>query len=253
VIRARLAIAPNPSCTGIPTRFDGSASSTPNGPIVQYRFTYREFPLSAFLDAGFSGMDLADVVEQGYPLKALADGTDASTSTTFSWVGQNAHGQYLRYEIFAYLTVTDRAGDSATTSELLSFAQYFSDDSRAQCPKRRFRHAVIRAATPISVASTSVVTVLQCKSQIACAVRLQAFVPARVAKGAAAKTTILADSGVIEIPAGKKRTIKAKLTHSGLRLLRRGRSLRTVIKITSIDPLGHAAVRSVGVTLRMRR
>ena len=248
VIKARLAIAPSPSCTGIPTHFDGRASSTPNGPIVRYRFTYREFPLSAILAAGFSGNELEPFVEHYYPAKALADGAEGNVTTTFSWVGQNSNGQYLRYLIYAYLTVTDRAGDSATTSELLTFAQYFSTESRAQCPKHRFSHrAVIGPATRISVASRAIAAALECKSPIACAVRVQAFV---AAKGAATKSTLLADTGVVEIGARKKRNVGAKLTPSGLKLLRRGRQVRALIKITSIDPLGHAIARSVGVTLR---
>jgi hypothetical protein len=203
--------------------------------------------------AGFGGDELEPFVERNYPAKVLADGAEGYATTTFSWVGQNKYGDYLRYLIYAYLTVTDRAGDSATTSELLKFGQYTSADSRANCPKHRFGHAAIGPAIRISVASTTVAGVLQCKSRIACAFRLQAFVPSRVARGAAAKTTVLADSGVVEIPAGKKRTVKAKLTHSGLRLLHRGRPVHGIIKITSIDPLGHATARSVGVTLRTRR
>src|SRR5207244_3659872 len=65
-----------------------------------------------------------------------------------------------------------------------------------------------------------------------------------------AKGVVLASSGLFDVPARHRRTVSAKLTKAGRRLLRPGRRVKAIVKVTSITPLGKRVTRSFKVTLR---
>ena len=70
ILAARLQISPDASCTGLPVRFDGSGSTTPNGPIVRYQLTFRQFPVGIIL-LGIFGADIDDLISK-FPLNPLS-------------------------------------------------------------------------------------------------------------------------------------------------------------------------------------
>jgi hypothetical protein len=51
-------------------------------------------------------------------------------------------------------------------------------------------------------------------------------------------------------PSKHKATIRVKLTKSGRALLKRGRSLEAILRLTSFNALGKGSARSIAVTLR---
>ena len=85
VIKAVLTASPAGTfCTGVPVQFDGTASKTPNPPIVNYRFTYIEFPIGAGL-LFLAGPQALEEYVHSLPVHELASGHSPSTTTTFTW------------------------------------------------------------------------------------------------------------------------------------------------------------------------
>jgi hypothetical protein len=273
VIRARFTISPNPSCTGLPVRFDGSGSTTPNEPIVRYRWSYQQYSLGAYaFTALFIGQDAADEYIARQPHLLLADGADATPKPIFNWNRQLDHdeapghlGDYARDSILMTLTVTDRAGAQASVNDNLNFAQTYSTQSRSTCPGALGDtvFSAVARARDVSVFASIVKATLPCQSFVDCAATLKVvhYVPRRTRRGRAAaaprrahrKVVVLARTGLFTIPARTRRRVSARLTGPGRRLLRRGRKVRATVQITSITPLGRRVTRSSKVTLQWRK
>ena len=115
------------------------------------------------------------------------------------------------------LTVTDRAGAQASVNDNLGFAQTYSSESRAGCPRAFHEPAFVAfaKARDLSVFATAFRATVPCASFVDCFGALQVvhYVPRRTRRGrvAAAATTrapamkavVLASSGLFTIPARK--------------------------------------------------
>lgn len=270
VIRARLSISPSLPCTGTTIRFDGSASTTPNNPIVRYHFTYREFPGGILLHLVFGG-DLDELVAH-FPLHSLADGKSSSLDTTFTWNRQltsderpGLKGDYARDWMLVFLTVTDLAGHSSTASDLVGFRQSYSSESRKGCPRSFLDDDLVYAfAKPkrfgYTFGQATAKATIPCRARITCAgtfALLSRVAHTRrrlsVRKPAAKKPVLLAQTKLFNTPARRSRTVKAKVTRAGRRLLRPGKPIAATAKVTSVTLRGRRVSRSYAVTLRVRR
>jgi hypothetical protein len=261
VLRAAMSISPNPSCTGVPTTFDGSASRTPNGPIVRYRYTYKELPALVFLGALFDPDFVVNFLAQ-QPSIVLADSANPAPDATFNWNRQltaaesyGRKGDYARDLIAVTLTVTDASGATATTGDLVAFTQGFSNQSRANCPKPSpFRKFAFAKVARVVFSGSKATAVLPCAASYACAGRLTLFQTVRGGAAARrARRTTLASSKFFSIPAGQRKSVTAKLARAGRRLVRGKRRVRASLQVASVDPLGKTTTRTFGVRISSRR
>ncbi len=265
VIKALLTINPSPSCTGIPTTFNATASKTPNPPIVRYLVTAKPLPIGVVLAAAFSGSStLIDQFLATESPQTVVDSSAATPDATFSWNRQLTHnegtgraGDYVRDPLVVTLTITDTAGNTASTSDVLVFSQLNSTDSRANCPKPSpFRKFAFGKATRIVLSGTQAKTTLPCAARYDCAGRFSVFrVPGAggSARRTKAKRTTIAASRFFTVPAGQRGTASAKLTRAGKRLLRGERHVRASLQVASVDPLGKTTTKTFRATLSNRR
>ncbi len=72
------------------------------------------------------------------------------------------------------------------------------------------------------------------------------------ATGAKSKQLLLTRRTFFTIARKHTATVRAPLTRAGRALLKRGRSLRAVVQLTSISPSGSKSTRSIRVTLTRR-
>jgi hypothetical protein len=259
VIRARLSL-PSNACTGLSTVLDGSASTTPNGPIKRYRFQGQEFPIGILLLGVFNQNVLIEYIAK-VPKFTIADGATPSPGVEFSWNRQLDHderpglkGFYARDPLVVTLTVTDLSGASSTAVEVMGFSQSYSNQSRSSCPKPfRDRLAYVLGKAKLSYSAGAVNAKIPCKSRIGCAGRLK-LVTASGRRGAGGtKPLLIASSGVFEIQGQGSKTVAAKLTRTGRALLRTHAPVAATLIITNITPLGRRVNRSFPVTLRLPR
>lgn len=265
VIRAHLSLSPNLTCTGLKTSIDGSASTTPNGPITRYRFQYKELPLGVFFAVAFGFIEDFDSYLARVPTYTLADGKDASPTPSFTWNRQLLKKEYFKSDIGDYaadflvitLTVTDLAGATATATDTLGFAQPYSSESRAKCPKPfRDRVAYTFGKLPrVSATAKAVRARLPCKSAIECAGSFQVVRATSRRQGAKppTKPLVIAQTSVFNIPAGRTSNVKATPTKAGRKLLRSTAPIPATIKITTITPGGKRITKSFPTTLNPKK
>ena len=269
VIRATLAVAPNPSCTGIATTFDGSASKTPNGPIVRYRLTYQEYPLGLFFAEALVGGGVIDRFLAKAPTYTLYDGANPSPSVTFTWNRQllapelsGKLGDYVRDVALVTLTVTDRAGATASADENIGFGQTYSNEARNKCPKLRVRltayafakvtGVAFAKATALSPAKSAFSVKVPCATVIDCAgsLAVTAVSATDTLRAFRAKAVVLARNRFFRVRGKQRGTVLAKLTKAGRSLVKRGTPLAVRVQLTSIDPAtGRKTTRSTLTTL----
>ena len=268
VLKAILTASPAGTfCTGIPVQFNGGASKTPNPPIVNYRFTYVEFPIQAGL-LFIGGPEALEEYLASLPVHELASGRGPGTTATFTWnriateddTSAPYLGQPWRDPILVTLTATDLAGATAKASVALVPGQYSAVQSRTNCPKVGIRllPSLIASRVRIAVAGAAVSTRMSCKSTVPCA----GSVTVLAARGplalrakrtpAKSKQLLLARTTFFSIGRKRSATVRAPLTHAGRTLLKRGRSVRAIVQLTSVSPAGSKSTRSIRVTLTRR-
>ena len=129
---ARFVVAPNPTCVGSDTVFNGTPSITgAHGPIVEYRYEY--------LETGQLGLGSTPVV--------IAAGPEQVATYRFPWSYQPwgsgrlssgiAGGRapiWYRAPADVTLTMTDAAGHKATATQRVEFTQTSSSEPRTGCP-----------------------------------------------------------------------------------------------------------------------
>ena len=127
---ARYVVFPNPSCVGVETVFNATHSTAgANGPIIDYRFEYRE--RTAF------------GLEDPIPI-VLASSQSPVVTVRFPWSHQSnplawsrdrpRPSVWIREPAVVTLTITDSVGATSSTTSTLDFAQTTSAESRAGCP-----------------------------------------------------------------------------------------------------------------------
>jgi hypothetical protein len=268
VIRARLAVTPNPSCTGVPTLLDASGTKSPNGPIT-YRFTYVEFPIYEFLKFALLGEKEEEAFLAALPPHLIYEGPSSTASITFGWdrpVEYDPRGKDLVKEGFARdqvvitVTATDLAGAKSSEFNFLLFNQTYSVESRAKCPRTPFLEltnklvfAAQRAAST-SVSGNSVLTAVHCLAPGSCAGSLTIVsTKARIARSRrVSKPVTIAALPFFSVKAHRTATIRAKLTKQGRALLRGGKAVPAVVRLTGVGITGATSTRSFHVTLRRR-
>ena len=127
---ARYVVFPNPSCVGVETVFNATHSTAgANGPIIDYRFEYRE--RTAF------------GLEDPIPI-VLASSQSPVVTVRFPWSHQSnplawsrdrpRPSVWIREPAVVTLTITDSVGATSSTTSTLDFAQTTSAESREGCP-----------------------------------------------------------------------------------------------------------------------
>jgi hypothetical protein len=126
---ARLTVSPDPTCVGVPTTLDASASTPGTGArITGYSFTYFETNVVGALDSSPT---------------VLADSPAPVATVRFPWSYEagllapgprKVLGNWVRAPADVTLTITDSTGSTASTTMPASFAQSSSRDSVTECP-----------------------------------------------------------------------------------------------------------------------
>jgi hypothetical protein len=261
VIRAALQPSPATSCTGLPVTLDASGSKSPGGPIVRYRFESQNLPELVVFASAFAGPTVVDDYLKATPKTVLYDGINPAPSITFNWnrqVGPEAEvkflqvklGDYVRDSAIITLTVTDKAGGTATKLARVGFAQMFSSKPRAGCPKLLVdKVRSFRLLSPTAT-KTTVTAEIPCRGLVNCAVSYKLSAVASrtpIGRAARARQTTIATSGLVEIPAGQKKKVTTKLTSAGRTLLRK--RTKATLAITSVTPTGKRVTQKLKVTL----
>jgi|GEM_PF-2498572 len=266
VIKASFSRAPAGMCTGIPIEFDGSASKTPNPPIVRYLFTYVEYPPYALFIGLFGGTEAYEEYFNSLPSHVIADGTNPTPTFTFTWDRVSTKndeplappGRYVRDPVRITLTVTDLAGASASETEYVTAAQFYDGESRSKCPavlQLKSLASSLSAPSPIKLIASGVATKVRCVTAVPCAgSMLLSSARATLAGTSAAtkarrKPVVIASDPFFSIPAHHTATVSAKLTKAGRTMLKRGKPVKAILRLTSISPAGATHSRSVEVTL----
>lgn len=260
---ARLAIAPDPSCTGSVTRFDAGAST---GPIARWRFEYTQPTNPPYRPPG------QEQLPAGTETVLLSDGAASTVAHVFAF-NRRTYAQFsglggstlFRTPAAVKLTVTSAAGATAQVSRTLTFldptatSPGFSSvqPSRrpAACPPiAPWRDPFGLAAISSSVAtSTDVRATVPCPPTRACLgdLSLSVATARRAARRTAAPKPLALQS--FSVPAGEKRRVTARLTSAARKLLQRRRTIRAVITVRVVRPSGGVLKRTKSVTLRHKR
>jgi hypothetical protein len=260
VVRAALSISPNPSCTGMDTTFDASASKTPNGPLVRYRMTYKNLPIGIFFVAIFGGQSVIDDFVAKAPSYTLYDGKDSRPVVNFTWNrGPIDHderpgrkGDFVRDIAVVTLTVTDLAGASDSVTDSVGFTQSYSSESRKGCPvKLKFSDFAFAKVNRAGAFTTKAYSAkIPCATRIDCAGSLLVVKAGTKSKRAPkAKPVVLAANPFFSVPGKGRATVRAPLTKAGKALVGRGKPISAILRLTSVNPAtGRTTTRSTAVT-----
>jgi hypothetical protein len=272
-----ISINPNPTCTGISTTFDGSASTSPNGPITNYRWTFKQVRRQFFLALVLAGFwqaflfeDTSAEVNIEPALEALPDAyylpivvpkftvvPNWNRTVTIGDVGLDPNGSQRAFDALAVkLTVTDSTGVTGSTWMFMLPGQWYDIESRAGCPRVPVRkaHFAVGKATSVALAANGVATArVPCKASVDCfgtARLLRAATGARAAR----RSGVLAVNDGFAIPAGQSATVTLTPKPAGRALAKRARRpVKARLQLTSVDPLGKATTRAFPVTLKRKR
>ncbi len=275
VIKAVLTVGPDPTCTGISTLLDASASKTPNPPITNYRLLEINVPLAVYAETGpFLGRLYEFIFpEEEFGLySTLYEGPQAKEVVTFTFDrsydelydrGMGNEGESVRDYALIILLVEDKSGATARTEAWVKFTQVYSRESRAHCPYTTalYRQPIFNFAPPgkVLVSKTAVTQAIRCTAAVPCTGSLSvvtsppiAATRGRLARTAVPRQLVLASDRRFRIPAHHRAILRAVLTKAGRALLKRGKTVRAVMRLTSIGRKGSATTRSYDVTLRRR-
>lgn len=275
---ADFTFGPNPSCVGVRTRLDATASAGPH-PIVRWEFSVPPF-FDTTRRTGEPSRGPTAVAEFG-------DGSSPLAAVTFGWnqpfyssylqgkidgeqvfIGQgdpvywgaglwpgpvvsDPRAEFLYGQVRLTLKVTDSTGATATTGKLIPLAQGRSDQPASGCPSPVA--GALKPAVPVSgVALTgqSVNASVACDSPLPCDGDLHVeFLGAAVSAAAKGKRS-LARATFRVAPHHKKR-IHARLTKRGKRLVKRHHKLRVRIVTTVVNARGKRITRKKTARLKL--
>lgn len=256
VLTARFTVSPNPFCTGVRVTYDATGSQTPHPPIERYRFTE---------DARFDPPSTIYSYHSPSPAPwIIADGASprASEIPTYDVLWDDLlpinyppyAGLWQASPRTVTLTVWDRSGASASSSQLFVFptgtGYEESNSSRAHCPPSALqgvRGDVLLRDVKLEVSHQALRAKIRCPTLVDCIGGLQidqAF-SRRHPRG---KPVVLA-SGSFYVTGHRSATITAKLTRAGRSLLKRGKPLLASVRLTTVSPSGRTIRQSHAVTL----
>jgi hypothetical protein len=264
VIRARLSIHPDGSCTGIQTAIDASGSQTPNPPL-HYQFTYSPYP--NYLEAIYGGGWEEHIYENASD-SSVEEGSNPTPVQIFTWnrrVGlldvryapYEEEGEFIRDPILVTLKVTDGAGATATTREILYFADLVPNFDVARCPKPPSfivaPNKIFSFKPAASVVRTSVLSQIRCVTAAPCAgsisiVSSHALIAAKKTR----KVLTYASKPFFSLAGHHSALLRVKLTATGRAWFKHHRTLKALETVKSVTPAGSAATRSIRVTLRRK-
>lgn len=271
VVKPSFTISPNPSCTAVPTVLDAHATKTPDPPILSYTFVAVPIPSIAVLGAAFGGPEAFEEFLAHQPRETIASGSNPSPSVTFgfnreyedeldAFFGPRVTAwEYVRDPVRITLTVVDKAGASASTTRELIFAQTYSARSRAGCP--HFTTVVTKAfrfepPSKFKVSGKLVTQTIRCTAAIPCAGTISIVTQRAIAasagkrRKATPKQVVIAGDHFVRVAPHRTARISVKLTNAGRSLLKRGRTVKSIVRLTSVGPTGEVIVRSYHVSLR---
>ena len=256
VLTARFSITPNPTCTGVRVTFDASAAQTPNPPIERYRFTESAFRFD-FENQFLTGPPPAPWV--------VADGTNPRAAEVETYDSQfrsdipqgnffyPIRGAWEANIRTVTLTVRDRAGASASSTQDFSFSPGLSTQSRAGCPPvgQGVKGNVVLHDVKFHVTNKALTARIRCPTIADCAGALQ--LDRASSRGRRhVKPAVIARS-TFYVAGHRSATIIAKLTRAGRSLLKQGKPVAAITLLTTVRPTGRTIKQSLKVTLIPKR
>jgi hypothetical protein len=253
---AHFQVAPNPTCTGVRTTFDGRSSSS-DSPIVSYEYSYSEEQFKAEQGAPFGGQIVN--VDQSF------GGSSPVQARTFDWnipPAGSFFGDALRESVDMFLTVTTASGESASSDgQIVDFVQGSSLQSRTGCPApstlTTFRPSII----DIGILSPTTVSVTTgCPSAFSClgsgTISYRTFLKLSSRRAIAAKKKkskgVLLGAARYTIAAHHTAKIKISLNKRGKRLLKRKHKLKTTVTLRTVSVTGKTVTLSRTVTFKQK-
>jgi hypothetical protein len=259
--RAVLVARPPNPCTGLPVELDASQSQTPDPPLT-YHYWYEQYPYRYWREGGniVGSTDPTHINVYPEP-RDLGTGPSPYLIHTFTWdrliraaenAGAGAYsepaGQWAFDPLVAFVTVTDAAGTSSTGGTWVVPAQHYANQTRSGCPGTPpFALARWAFSTPAShVAGSKIVTALRCITVAPCAGEISVLAARNRAAASKLRRSppALGAARTFSIEGNHVGRIDVPLTRLGRRLLHRDRTLRAVLRISSVGLLGRVTTRS---------
>jgi hypothetical protein len=257
VLTARFTVTPNPTCTGVRVTFDASASQTPNPPIERYRFTE---------NAGFDDGPTAAFHTPSPAPWVIGDGTSPQATEVPTY---DIHwddpvpfyppisGLWQATARTVTLTVRDRAGTSSSSSQFLPFpflgGAELSNESRANCPPALpgVRGDLVLHDVHFKATNQALTARIRCPTVVDCAGTLQ--IDKAFSRSRRHVKPVLIGSSTFTITGHRTATIAAKLTAAGRSLLRHGKRVSAVARLTVVNASGRTTKQSLKLTLISKR
>jgi hypothetical protein len=257
VLTARFTVTPSPTCTGVRETFDASATQTPNPPIERYRFTEEAGtaydPLIAFHTPSPGPWVVADGTN---PRASEVPSYDLRWDDPFPLLPSFA-GLWQASARTITLTVRDRAGASASSTQILFFnfsgGAELSNEARTNCPPaaQGVRGDLVLHDVSFKVTNKALTARIRCPTVTDCAGTLQLYRAS--SRSQRHVKAVLIGSSTLYVTGHHTATIAAKLTAAGRSMLRLGRPLVAVVRLTIIRPTGRTIKQSIRVTLIGKR
>jgi len=286
LLTANLVVRPAMTCTGLTVLVDGSGSVGPDG--IE---TYEINEVNMTGDGGTEDQLTAEAAGNGYAFllgtmsaaeiesRVSATFDKPTVDVTFGWQRErypNYNGDPMGFSALAVdpvgilLTVRDASGASATARTVVTFNQAYSDGSRASCPAQPKAQRLVAAALKSKVATLTsgtsgsgfdktknqeelVLPKVGCRQVVACTGDV--VVTQLPSHGHVAKAPTVLARSFFSIEPGRTAKVPVPLTAAGvsrLRSLRRGRSVRLRVTVTTFGVTGNRVVRSTSVVVRRR-
>ena len=248
---ARVAASPNPSCTGVPTKLDGSASTPGSSPIVSYRFYHFQREASSKIDTPFN-----------YE-RTLYEGSASVHNTVFTWNYFATVRWFESYPgrdpVYLILKVTDANGLTDEADTTINFVQKNSNESRAGCPSNTVNEVLRAFILPgktfdsLAVEKKAYAVKIPCNSYYWCIGTVTAVTKTLRVRTSAKFKPVRVLGGPVSVPPKSRRKARGRLTRRGYRLLRKNRKLPVRVTVRLYSPTGKL-VKTVGdTTLKLPR
>ncbi len=262
---ARMAINPNPTCVGRSTTFDGSGSSSPRGPIANYRFEYSE----RYYPSTVSTVEeIRHVVVSDGPNPTAFRSFDYNLVTSQGGTGRGGEGAdrlridppiraaafVTRDPVDMTLTVTDATGAQASATGRASFQSpcTLPLESPTVFQPLSSSTSVLSATTASKTLSVST----RCPGTTSClgdALISTVVFSGKVVPAGRKRSTVTIAKGSLAVLAGKRQTVKLKVTSRGRKLLRTPGRRKVKITFRTKSPQGKTVSRSRNAKLRIRK
>ena len=262
---AQMAIDPNPTCVGRSTRFDGSGSSSPRGPIVNYRFEYSERYYASTVSTDEA---IRHVVIGDGPNPIAFRSFDYNLVTSQGGVGRGGGGAdslradpeihaaafTTRDPVDMTLTVTDATGAQAAVTQRANFQTpcTLPLESPTVFQPLSASTSVLSATTASKTLSVST----KCPGMVSClgdALISTLVLNGKIVPAGRKARSVTIAKGSLAVLAGKRQTVKLKVTSRGRKLLRNPGRRKVKITFRTKSPQGKTVTRSRTATLRIRK